>query len=159
MGNGKPFCISTVYFMDPTKVCTEGMPPDSHDDSSPDVILYIQKGESYKNTETTLPAYHDAANSDRFQMERFFLGMGHHFTFKEADPESCTLIRPFQGLYAHMHGKCILTGYVSSHVTKTPDRDGWEKPGSIPVKLILAHPSQCELDHAGKGEIATMHVF
>jgi len=152
--HSKVFCVATVYFTNPADICTTGMPP-----SNSDLILYIQKGDNYENSEGTQPTYHEAAADPRFQVERFFLGMGHHFTFKEAEPEKCTLARPIQILYASLNGKCLLTGYVSSHLTKTPERDGWEKPAPIPVRLILKNPSQCELDAAGKGQASTMHVF
>jgi len=152
--NSKVICTSTVYFTNPSSICTKGMPP-----KDADLILYTQKGDKYVNSEGTQPYYHLAANDARFQAERFFLGMGHHFTFKEAEPENCPMARPFQMLYASLNGKCRLTGYVSAHLTKTAERDGWEKPAPIPVRMILTNPAQCELDAAGKQQISTMHVF
>lgn len=152
--HSKVYCISTVYFTNPSNICTTGMPP-----GDADLILYTQKGDNYENSEGTQPTYNEAANDNRFQAEKYFLGMGHHFTFKEAEPENCIKARPFQAIYARLNGKCRLTAFVSSHLSKVAEKDGWEKPGAIPIRLILKNPAQCILDAAGKSQITTMHVF
>merc|ERR1712168_393919 len=91
--------------------------------------------------------------------------MGHHCTPVEDDPEDCKMAKPIQALFgrwSYSHGvkKCVNSGLVFVHYgTKTAKGQGWEKPDSRAVKLILSKPSQCQLEAADNGLITSMHVF
>merc|ERR1711994_521886 len=155
--DGKTFCMSTMYFRDPATICSpRGMDGDK---------LALQNGPTFANVLSMPLTWDDAAaNTAQWHKDRFFLGMGHHWTVNDlAKDHDCTAdVAPLQVMYSSQNEGCTANGIVWSHFSTTPEstaRAGWEKPAVVPVKMILRNPAPCILTLAGKKQVTTMHVW
>jgi len=150
--NNITWCLTTAYFVPPSSICGDGEMKDE---------LSFQKGKTWdeENLWKAPEFYDDAANSDEWVVQNYFVGMGHHFIPPYPDPVDCNKIAPFQILFAQTSLTCYNSGFVWQHSSSTPARDGWEKPPKAAVEMILSHPPQCILDGADAGTVTTMHVF
>jgi len=154
--NGKELCLTTAYFVDPpASICFV-----QEDSVMLSDQLSFQMGEGFGDANLyKVPQTHDAAvNSEAWIEQDYFLGMGHHMT-PPYDTQDCTKVKPFQAMYAEEGIHCKNSGFVWQHISKTPARDGWEKPPKVAVEMILKHPPKCILDGAADGLATTMHVF
>lgn len=150
---GTEFCLATFYFTDPATICSKGQKKDA---------LIFQEGATYKEADklVTIPWTWSQALKDNWVEENYFVGMGHHFTPYEAEPENCPGIRPYQLLYGlNEKNECVITGLVWQHPSTTTERDSFEKPTSIVLPIILKNPATCKLKLGDRGMITTSHVF
>jgi len=157
---GVEYCVLTAYFYDPAQICRNDLDSEHQ--------LHFQKGNSYKpeNLVKVPQTFLQADFSDFWNKDKFFPGMGHHFTRKEGNREDCTSFMPFQALYAYIDGHCESTGLIFQHYnTDVVDtryykkKDAWEAPPSLAIRAILSNPAQCQLESADKKYIKTMHAF
>ena len=108
------YCLLTMYFQNPNEICAG---------TFPSTILYMQKGSSF--SQENLLRFEDVLSAaealpEKWQMEKYFPGMGFHITPKEKSPYDCKMAVPIQGLYAHINGECLNSGFVFAHFnTKT----------------------------------------
>ena len=105
-----------MYFTDPRIICSAPGRKLRKVDK-----LILQMGEGLDNLDIIPKHYDEAANStDNWIAQKYFYGMGHHFTHTEVDLEDCPRLRPIQTLYASTteHG-CANTGFVWSHISST----------------------------------------
>jgi len=165
----REYCVATIYFRHPSTINTKGYKADPSKD-----ILYLQKGDSYDDANLVAfpKRYEDAVKNNPFwKKDKFFLGMGHHITRHEQKGKTeydCMNFMPIQGLYAHVDGECINTGFVWQHANTfvkdkgmfSPDgKKSLEAPPSMAVRAIINDPPKCETDLADIGYVKTQHVF
>jgi len=156
----REFCVSTMYFRDPTTLCTKMEEVEDE--------LFIQKKDSFA-VESLVPmpkTFQDAKDNQYFwAIDNFIPRMGHHITPNLHESEDCKSYLPLQVLYAHIDGHCRNSGFVWSHWGAVvndqdevrPHGSQWEVTTEWVVKTILTSPSQCELDYGGKRLIRTQH--
>lgn len=150
------FCMTTMYFTDPSTICSFGEPEGAHEDQ-----LLLQKGRGYHPEQLlALPKTYAEAKKDpeHWNIDWYFVMMGHHVTAKE-NRDDCKLKVPIQALYSWVDDECKLTGFVWAHSSTSITGNTWEKSDSYTMKWILNPPQQCSLDSADKGLVTSMHVF
>jgi len=148
------YCVLTAYFKDPSLICGDKFVVDNQ--------MYFQKGEGIHNLVKVPGTYAEAAASDSaWHTDKYFLGMGHHFTPRRHGSNDCVKdIAPFQAMYAYVDGHCHNTGFVFQHYNSDAhSKDRFEEPNSIATKAILSDPAQCVVDCASDGMMRTMHAF
>jgi len=161
-GYVREFCVSTMYFRDPSTLCTK------MEDDEVENALFIQKKDSFApDSLVPMPKTFLQAeqNQDFWAIDRYIPRMGHHITPNLHDSEDCKSYLPLQVLYAHVDGHCHNSGFVWSHWGAVvndedavrPHGSQWEVTNEWVVKTILTKPSQCELDYGAKHLIRTQH--
>jgi len=159
-GYVREFCVSTMYFRDPSTLCTKMEEVENE--------LFIQKKDSFA-ADSLVPmpkTFQDAKeHQDFWAIDNYIPGMGHHITPNLHDSEDCPSYMPLQVLYAYIDGHCHNSGFVWSHWGAIvndqdevrPHGSQWEVTNKWVVKTILTKPSQCELDYGEKHLIRTQH--
>jgi charged multivesicular body protein 7 len=149
--------VTTIYFVEPSIICSTGRTQEEYDVDGTGNGLWFQNGADYSAENLVVaPLTEDAAVAEGRWYKHFcFLNMGNHFFEYDHTPDQdCGKIFPAQLVYEDNN----LKGFVWQHVADM-EGDRWEKPDGLAIGAIVDRPPSCPIPLTETPGLRTMHFY
>jgi charged multivesicular body protein 7 len=150
------FWTLTVYFVDPSIICSTGRTADQFNADGTGTDLYIQNGTNPETMSIQIPTSEDDIKTTKWGSGKCLPTMGKHYWFNVFDDMNCDNFFPYCLLYNG--GKLNAFCFAIDHDFETSKR--YEHPSTSEAGMCCLHTPQCmKNDPKYKNPQTTMHVY
>jgi hypothetical protein len=151
----------TVYFVDPSTICSTGRSEAEMKAQGTGTGLYMQNGPTPADL-INVPNTRGPAIAQNWTKNKCFVGMGYHNFYDSKNYGDCTEFRPAFLLFNDGSDTGALHGFGLAAIGKAYSAKArYEYPSSGAINLIVGkeNVSQCLVDRADSIGVTTIHVF
>lgn len=147
------YFLTTVYFVDPSIICTSGRNVSDLDTQGTGTVVLIQNGTNPDAGLVSIPRNRSFALQQGWTMNQCFRGMGHHnfFQIENYQDHNCTEVFPFFGLFTEK-GELLGFGFSNPGTVK---HHRFENPSAQAISQIIGPEitPKCVLDSQKQSEL------
>jgi len=144
--------VSTVYFIDPTKICSTGRTLQEYTDEGTGTELYLQTGQTPSSVMTIPRDATEASENTSYEKGFCVTAMGYHYWYDLSEGMDCKDVFPIFALY--QDDTMVAFGWSFNELYSNSDR--WEHPVRPLFSYFMQTVPTC---FGADGPVTTLHIY